>query len=99
MRLILAVLLMLASTAVNADDEIYEQMGRYFSDFNEGVTADTLIEEYFEDEIFVLSPSGTHFYKTRHETANWLGSVLEAIRKEGWLESILRSHSVCMIGD
>ena len=47
----------------------------------------------------MLSPSGVRSNKTSDESANLLNSVLEAIRKDGWLESVLRNRSVCMIGD
>ena len=90
---------MLVSSTASANDEIYEQMGRYFSDFNEGVAANTMVERYFGDEVFALTSSGAHFYKTKDETANWFGTVLAAIRKEGWQKTILRNHSICMISD
>ena len=99
MRVILIVLFSLTSCLVNADDEIYEQMDSFFSDFNHGVPADAITERYFANEVFVLSPSGTDFYSTKAEATNWFGSVLQSIRKAGWVRSVLKDRSLCMIGE
>ena len=98
-RSIVVAALLFVSVAVNADDEIYQRMERYFSDFNEGANADTLVQRYFGERVLVLSQAGVNFYESNKETSKWLGSVLEAIHKDGWLKSIRNDHSICMIGE
>ncbi len=98
-RAILIVLFSLASCIVNADSEIYNQMESFFTDFNDGVPADAMIERYFANEVFVVSLSGTGFYSTKTETENWFSSVLQSIRRAGWIRSILKDRSLCMIGE
>ena len=97
-RLVAVVTLLFLPVAVNADGDIYQRMERYFSDFNDGVNAETLVERYFSEKVLVLSQAGVNLYETKDATSTWLGSVLEAIHKEGWLKSIRREHSICMIG-
>jgi hypothetical protein len=99
MRAILIVLLSLASGVVSADDEIYEQMDSFFTDFNTSVAVDEMIGRYFSNEVFVVSPSGTDFYSSKDETAKWFGSVLQSIREAGWKRSILKDRALCMIGE